>query len=61
MHPATLDIVGANDVAGPAPIVAFEIVATLLDLEPDLDRCQGIRANSRSGSGLSATAPGGEF
>jgi hypothetical protein len=44
MHPATLDIVGANDVAGPATIVAFEIVAILLYLEADLNRCHGIRA-----------------
>jgi hypothetical protein len=44
MHPTALDIVGAHDVAGPATIVAFEIVAVLLDLEPDLDRCHGIGA-----------------
>jgi hypothetical protein len=44
MHPAALDIVGAHDVARPATIVAFEIVAILFDLEPDFDRRHGIRA-----------------
>jgi hypothetical protein len=51
IHPAALDIIGAHDVTGRAMIVAFEIVAVLPDLGPDLDGSHSVGAESGSPPG----------